>query len=134
MAKKERLSIYLDAKLMRELSSLAARKGTSLSLIAEASIASFLCPDGSDRLEAAITRRLDRLSRQADRHERDIGIATEIMALFIRHWLTATPAAPDAAEPAVQAKGRERYQAVSKRVADATPTSREILDEHRLVP
>ena len=133
MPAKRRLSVYLDPKLLADLTALAKRRGTSLSLVAEASIASFLSPDGSDRLEAAITRRLDRMSRQAERHERDLGIATEMLALFIRHWLTASTPLPDTAQAAAQAKGRERYaaflSAVAKRVGQETSTAREVLEE-----
>ena len=68
---KERLSVYLDAAVMAQLAAFAAHRNKSLSLIAEAAIASFLSPDGPDKLEAAISRRLDRLSRQNDRLERE---------------------------------------------------------------
>jgi hypothetical protein len=37
--------------------------------VVEAALASFLSPDGADRLEAAISRRVDRPGRRADRLE-----------------------------------------------------------------
>ena len=57
-------------------------------------------------------KRLDRLTRQVERLERHVTISNEAMALFVRFWLTATSPVPDAALPAAQAKGRERYRAV----------------------
>jgi hypothetical protein len=106
---KRRLSVYLEPALMEQLTQLAKRKQQSVSLVAEAAIASFLTPDEDDRREAAVTRRLDRLTRQVERLERDLGVSVEAMALFIRYWLTVTPSIPDDFQAAAQAKGRERF-------------------------
>ena len=107
--KKVRLSVYLEPEIIRRLTELADRKKQPKSLIAEAAITSFLTPDNADQLEAALTRRLDFLGRQVERLERDLGIAVEALALFIRFWLIVTPSLPESAQAAAQAKGRERY-------------------------
>lgn len=60
--------------------------------------------------EAAFARRLDRLSRQVQRLERDLGVTAETLALFVRFWLTITPPLPNDAQASAQAKGRERYE------------------------
>ena len=62
-----RLSVYIEPTLMAQLSELAKRKKQSMSVIAEAAISSLLTPDEDDRREAAIVRRLDRLTRQVER-------------------------------------------------------------------
>ena len=98
-SKKQRLSVYLEPEIMKALSAHAARRGHSLSLVAEAGIASFLSPDAAERQEAAITKRLDQIDRRMTRIERDLGIAVETLAIFVRFWLTTTPALP---EPAAQ--------------------------------
>ena len=56
--KKQRLSVYLEPDVMKALAAHAARRDQSLSLIAEAGIASFLSPDAAERQEAATTKRL----------------------------------------------------------------------------
>ena len=81
-----------------------------LALIVEAALASHLSPDGADRLEAALARRLDRIGRHLERIERHVAITNEALAVFVRFWLTSTPPLPDSALAAAQAKGRERYQ------------------------
>ena len=96
---------------MRSLIDYADRRGKSKSLIAEAAIASFLSPDAAERQEATFARRLDRLVRQMERVERDVGIAVETLALFVRFWLIATPALPEQTQAAARAKGAERYHA-----------------------
>lgn len=92
---KLRLSVYLDPGLMQQLTELADRKEQPRSLVAEAAIASFLTPDEGDRREAAFSRRLDLLTRQVDRLERDHMISAEALALFIRFWLTVTSSLPE---------------------------------------
>jgi hypothetical protein len=108
--KKIRLSVYLDPEIIARLTELADRKKQPKSLVAEAAITSFLTPDHADQLEAALARRLDFLTRQVERLERDLTIAVEALALFIRFWLVVTPSLPESAQAAAQAKGRERYE------------------------
>ncbi|MHC2468426.1 DNA-binding transcriptional MocR family regulator [Bradyrhizobium embrapense] len=85
---RDRMNVYFPPEILKQISELADRKKLSRSAIVEAAVASFLSPDGADRREAAFTRRLDRLSRQMQRLERDVGLTAESLALFIRFWLT----------------------------------------------
>ena len=125
-----RMNVYFPPELLRQLIDLADRKKLSRSSIVEAAVNSFLSPDGADRMEAAFTRRLDRLSRQVQRLERDLTISTETLALFIRFWLTVTPPLPADAQAAAQVKGRERYEsfveALGRRLANGATLSQEI--------
>jgi hypothetical protein len=127
---KERLSVYLDPPVMRSLIDHADRRGKSKSLIAEAAIGSFLSPDAAERQEATLARRLDRLVRQSERLERDVGITVETLALFVRFWLTATPALPEQTQAAARAKGAERYhafiEALGRRLAKGPTLLREV--------
>ncbi|NDV89306.1 ribbon-helix-helix protein, CopG family [Aurantimonas aggregata] len=107
---RDRMNVYLPSDLVKGISELAERKKLSRSAIVEAAVASFLSPDGADKREAAFARRLDRLSRQAQRMERDLGVTAETLALFVRFWLTITPPLPPDAQSAAQIKGRERYE------------------------
>lgn len=128
--KKPRLSVYLDPEIMTQLTELAERKEQSKSLVAEAAITSFLTPDEADQREAAFARRLDRLTRQIERLERDLTIAVEALALFIRFWLTVTPSLPESAQAAAQAKGRERFgsflETLGRRLAKGQSFLREV--------
>ena len=47
---------------------------------------------------------------QIERVERDLAIAIETMALFVRFWLAVTPPLPESAQVAAKAKGAERYR------------------------
>ena len=120
----------LPPDLALKLADYAYRKGVPQALDVETALASFLSPDSSERLEGALGRRLDRLVRQVERLERNVVISNEALALFVRFWLTATPPLPDAAQPAAQAKGRERYEgyveALGRRLAKGRTLASEL--------
>lgn len=131
--KKDRLNVYFDPSLSPELGALAARHKVSKSQIVEAALASYLSPDAADQREAAITRRLDRLTRAVERLERDVTIGNEALALFVRFWLTTTPPLPDTKREAAQAKGRERYEgfvdSLGRRLAKGNTLAREVSED-----
>ena len=120
----------LPPALGARLAEYALRRRISQALVVEAALESFLSPDGAEQLEAALSRRLDRLSRQADRIEHVAQIILEALGLFVRFWLANTLALPEAALAAQQAKGRERYEnflaALGRRLAKGASLSRDI--------
>lgn len=99
----------LPPVISRQLAEFAIRKRVTQASIVEAAIASFLSPDGSERMEAAVTRRLDRLTKQNERLEFQIEVTNEALALFVRFWLTANPPLPDTSIAAAKAQGKMRY-------------------------
>ena len=105
-----RLNIFLEPDHARRLAQLAGMKGVSKSAIIAAALSSYLSPDGGDRREAAIAKRLDKLTRQFDRLERDQTILIETVALFVRYTLTVNAPIPAAHQDAARAQGRARFQ------------------------
>src|SRR5829696_4141901 len=77
----------LPPDLAGQLADHASRKRVPQALIVETALASFLSPDNSERMEAALGRRLDRVTRHVERLERHITISNEALALFVRFWL-----------------------------------------------
>lgn len=128
--KKTQLSIYLDGEIFRALEAFAKQRDQPKSVVVEAAVASFLSPDDSDRREAAIAKRLDRIVSVLERLERNDGITLETIALFIRFWLTSTPALPEQSSPAARAKGAERYErfleALGRRLSSGSTVLREV--------
>jgi predicted transcriptional regulator len=122
-------TIRLPADLAGKLADYAARKRVSQALVVETALASHLSPDGADRLEAALARRLDRMTRQIERLERHVTISNEALALFVRFWLTSTPPLPDTAQAAAQAKGRERYNGFVEALGRRLARGRMLADE-----
>ena len=56
----------LPPDLAVQLADYAQRKRVPQALVVETALASLLSPDGADRLEAALARRLDRMTRQIE--------------------------------------------------------------------
>ncbi len=119
----------LPSDLAGKLADYAARKHVAQALVVETAIASYLSPDGADRLEAALARRLDRMTRQIERVERHVTISNEALAVFVRFWLTATPPLPDTALAAAQSKGRERYEGFIEALGRRLARGRKLADE-----
>lgn len=130
MTTKTPFSVYLDPELMQALAAYADRRRKSRSLVAEAAIASFLSPDADEQREAAIAKRLDRLDRRTTRIERDVGIGVEMIALFVRFWLSNTPPPPEAVRATMRRQGGDRYdafmEALGRRLAKGPKVRQEI--------
>ncbi|KMY86399.1 CopG domain-containing protein [Candidatus Paraburkholderia calva] len=94
-ARKQRLSVYLDPPVMKALAEHAARRDHSRSLVAE----------------AAIVRGIDQLDRRLACTECNVGIAIEMLAVFVRFWLATTSALPEPAAKAARADFGQRYDA-----------------------
>jgi hypothetical protein len=132
-SKKQRLSVYVEPVILKSLAEYAARRDHSLSLIAEAAIASFLSPDAAERQEAATTKRLDQIDRRMARMERDLGISIEMLAVFVRFWLTTNPPLPEPSQAAARAQAGERYDAfiaaLGRRLANGPKLLHEISED-----
>jgi hypothetical protein len=126
---RNRMNVYFPPAMLTEIAELADRQKLSRSAIVEAAVASFLSPDGADRREAAFARRLDRLTRQVQRLERNVGVSTEALALFVRFWLTITPPLTSEAQAAAQAKGRERYEGFIDALGRRIQKGQSLMDE-----
>ena len=117
MARADLVQHYL--KLPRDLSERlneAARgPGVFKSAIMATAIAAWLDRKGTDELEARFGRRLDRISNQLARIERNGRVELESLALFVRYMLTVNAPLPEADE-AARAIGRDRFVAFVERV------------------
>ncbi|HEF5874287.1 TPA: ribbon-helix-helix protein, CopG family [Burkholderia cenocepacia] len=121
MTTRTRMNVYFDPALLKQVEALALRRNISKSAIVEAAVASFLSGDTTEKLEAAMSRRLDKLGRQIDTLDEDLAVLGEAVSLFIRYWLILTPPLSDTAHASARAKGAERFdgflQSLGKRLA-----------------
>lgn len=124
-----RLNTFLERDHFDRVSRLAATSGLSKSEIVAAALASYLSPDAADRREAAIAKRLDKLTRQYERVERDQTILIETVALFVRHSLTVSAPIPAAHQEAAAAQGRERFRQFVEQLARRLQQDRSLVRE-----
>ena len=103
------LKVYLEREPAQRLEDLAVYKGLSKSSLIAAAVSQFLSPDTPERREAAIARRLDKLTRQFDLLERDQTILIETVALYVRYYLSVTLPVAEEHQEAARAQGRARF-------------------------
>lgn len=107
---KSKHTFRLPPDLAGRLADYARRKRVTQAQVVETALNSFLSPDGSERMEAAFSRRIDKVMRQLDKLDYRAELNSEALALFVRFWLTANPALPDVGRSAAQAQGKERFE------------------------
>lgn len=110
-----RHQLFLPRALSERLEALARGPGASRSKILAEAVAAFLERKGDDALELRCMNRLDRISNQLARIERNSRIELESLALFVRYMLTVNAPLPEG-DKAAQAIGRDRFNAFVERV------------------
>jgi len=65
--------------------------------------------------------------------ERDLGIGVEMIALFVRFWLTSTPPPPESERAALRRLGGDRYdafiEALGRRLATGPRVGQEVAED-----
>lgn len=107
---KARHQLYLSEDISAKLEALAAKPGASKSAILADAINAWLARRGTKELDDRFALRLERISTQLGRIERDQQIVMESLALFIRYQLTINAPLPEP-DQAGRAVGRDRFQA-----------------------
>ncbi|MDE2166243.1 MAG: CopG family transcriptional regulator [Alphaproteobacteria bacterium] len=127
---KPRHHLYLDDELTAKLDALASKPGTSKSAIVADALRAYLARRGAKELDDLLKVRLDRVTTQLGRMERDIQILLETLALFVRYEFTVTAPLPDSEQAAARAVAQDRYQAfieqVGRRIAGGRTIGREL--------
>lgn len=109
MSARARLNVFIEPGHAKRLEQVAAHQGVSKSAVIAAALSSFLSPEDAERRETATAKRLDHLSRQFGRLERDQNILIETVALYVRYFLTVSIPVPEGQQEAARAQGRARY-------------------------
>jgi hypothetical protein len=108
---KPRHHLYFDTELTSILEALASRPGSSKSAIVSDALKAYFARHGGGELDEVLRGRLDRMSAQLNRIERDVLVLTESLALFVRFQFTIAPPTPDADQAAARALAQDRYDA-----------------------
>lgn len=128
MSKNNRIkhTFRLPSDLSRQLADYARRKRVSQASVVEAAVSSLLSPDGSERMEAAFSRRLDRISRQMEKLDYHVEVGNEAVALFVRFWLGVMPSMPDELSAAAKASATQRFERFVDALARRVETGQRI--------
>jgi predicted transcriptional regulator len=104
-----RHQLYLSTDISAKLEVLAAKPGASKSAILADAVKAWLARRGTHELDDRFGLRLERISGQLGRIERDQQVLLESLALFIRYQLTINAPLPEP-DQATRAVGRDRFQ------------------------
>ncbi len=130
---KPRLNVHVAHELFEKVEIAAKRPDVTKAAVVEAALMGFFSKEFDDQRDGALIRRLDRMTRQYDRLERNLSIATETLALFIRFFLTVTPPLPNTDQDAARALGKERFDyfisQLGRRLAGGKNMIRDVLEE-----
>lgn len=122
---KPRHHLYLDEELSARLDLLASRPGTSKSASISDALREYLNRRATREVDDLLKHRLDRISKQLGRIERDGCVLLETLSLFVRYQLTVTAPLPEP-DKAGQAVGRERFRRFVDQVGRQLATGRSI--------
>ena len=112
-----RLNIFLERDHANRIDELATMKRISKSSVVATALAAFFSPESSERREASVARRLDKLTAQFERLERDQTILIETFALYLRHHFSITAPIPESHQNAARAQGRARFEQFIQQLA-----------------
>jgi predicted transcriptional regulator len=113
-----RYQLFLPPKLAERLEALAAKPGVTKSAILVDALTAWLNAAGASEVEERFGSRLDRISNQLARIERDGHVLIEAFALFVHYQLSVTPPIPEG-DVAARASGLSRFNAFVAQVGRA---------------
>lgn len=118
-----RHQLFLPREVSDRLDALARAPGVSKSKILAEALTAWLNRQGADAMDTRFAQRLDRLSRQLARIERDGHVQLESLALFIRYMLSVNAPLPEG-DDAARAVARDRFTAFVARVGQQLASGR----------
>jgi hypothetical protein len=127
-----RLTAYVSDSVAERLAMASKRKGFNRSKIVDRALDRFLAGDSSQGNDQSLQRRLDNMSKQEARTERNIAVLLETLGLFVRYYLTVTPPLPKSEQDPARSLGNQRFEVfvaqIGKRLATGQSTVRDVLE------
>ena len=124
---KKRYTLYLSRPLARKFDLVAQQRNGAKSALVEEALRVSLEPEQHPGIEDGLARRLNELNKAVTTIGRDVAIATETLALFVRYFLTITPPLPQSEQEPARLLGKERFHVFVAQVG------RRLAGDHRLV-
>jgi hypothetical protein len=118
----------LDGEISEQLAALAAKPGSSKSAIMADALRAYLGRRAAGELDERFKVRLDRLSIQLGRVERDQQIVAETLALFVRFQLMVTAPVPES-DRAARLLGQDRFKTFVEQVGRRISRGHTLIDD-----
>lgn len=107
---KPRLAIYFEDENFHHLQAVSERPGEDCSSIVNKALKAYFINEHEVQRDAALLRRLDRMTRQSSAMKREQIVFAEAFTLFVRYFLTVIPPVPEADKKSAQAQGAVRFE------------------------
>ena len=127
-----RLTAYVSHSVAERLAIASKRKGFNRSKLVDRALDKFLAGDGSQDNDTTLQRRLDVMSKQQARTERNVAVLLETLGLYVRYYLTVTPPLPKSEQDPARNLGNQRFEffvsQIGKRLAAGQSTMRDVME------
>jgi hypothetical protein len=114
---RQRHALYLSAAMTERLKLIAEAHRLSKSEILERALQAYLVAGADGGPAHLLALQEERNERALGRLERDVAIATELLATFVRYFVTITPPLAASETEAARALGQQRFQQVIAGIA-----------------
>jgi predicted transcriptional regulator len=123
---RQRHALYLSQAMTQRLQVMAETHRVAKSVILERALQRYLANESGDPRADLQALEQESNARSLRRLERDLAIATELIATFVRYFLTITPPLPGSERAAARALGQLRFEQVIQDIARRLRTDRSL--------
>ena len=124
---RHRHALYLSEAMTQRLQIMAETHRVAKSEILERALKRYLVNESNDQPADLVVLQQESNTRSLRRLERDLAIAAELIATFVRYFLTITPPLPGSEHAAARALGQLRFEQVIEDIARRLRTDRSLI-------
>jgi hypothetical protein len=124
---RQRHALYLSQAMTQRLQVMTETHRVAKSEILERALKRYLANESGDPPADVQALQQESNTRALRRLERDLAIASELIATFVRYFLTITPPLPGSEHAAARALGQLRFDQVIEDIARRLRTDRSLI-------
>jgi len=124
---RHRHALYLSDVMTQRLHMVAETHRVAKSEILERALRLYLANGGGDPPADLLVLQHESNTRSLRRLERDLAIANELLATFVRYFVTITPPLPENEHAAARALGQLRFEQVIEDIGRRLRTDRSLI-------
>jgi hypothetical protein len=129
---KPRLTVYLSDSVADRLALACKRPGANKSKLVDSALDRYLNSQGNSSSDASLLRRLDHMSKQITKLDRNASVILETLGLFVRYYLIITPPLPKSEQDPARSMGNQRFEffvtQIGKRLAAGQSLVRDVME------
>ena len=129
---KPRLTVYLSDSVADRLALACKRPGANKSKLVDSALDKYLNSQGNSSNDASLLRRLDHMSKQVTKLDRNASVILETLGLFVRYYLIITPPLPKSEQDPARSMGNQRFEffvtQIGKRLAAGQSLVRDVME------